>query len=176
MLKNTKMYTAKLISPVTNKTEIVVTMSSPQQQQQQDASPPGSPVTEEKEEEEELEEIEDVPEEVEQEVEEEVENIEGAGEDVARGNTILKRMREQGIYSLYNPHAKYPAIFAIEPYIIFGLAVVISIIIVIRSAAQGEPFSKGLSAMWIVMSLYIIITTGMGTYMSEKVPEEVSEE
>ncbi len=89
-----------------------------------------------------------------------------------KASIVFSRMRKQGAYSLYNPHSKYPFIFALEPYVVFALGLVITAVIVIRSLANGDAMSKDLSILWILISLYIIISTGAGTYFSEKAPEE----
>ena len=62
------------------------------------------------------------------------EAVEEAAEDIPKG--LVAKIRGQGMYSILNPHAPINAIFGIEPYIIFGFGLILSVIIFIKAAAE----------------------------------------
>lgn len=90
--------------------------------------------------------------------------------------TLRKLISQNGWYFIFNSNASgLQKILGAEPYAVFLLVFILSLVSIIISFAKGTNSSHMISIMWIIAAVYVLISTATGSYYSEGKSEETEE-
>lgn len=97
----------------------------------------------------------------------------GTAEQEKGSRSFFQKMRENGTYSIYNPHSEgFYKFFSVEPYVLLLIGIFMSIAITVSNLANKEDPTKPLCIIWIMLAVWVFLSTALGlsgkkTYFSD---------
>lgn len=97
----------------------------------------------------------------------------GATEQQEGSRSFFQKMKDNGTYSIYNPHSEgFYKVFSVEPYVLLLIGIFMSIVITVSNLANKEDPTKPLCVIWITLAVWVFLSTALGlsgkkTYFSD---------